>query len=84
MAGDEQGHQLVADLLLGHRRAVLVAGVEQHGQDVVAVRALGAALGDQLEHQLVDLGLDAHERGERPDASPSASPAGCPQAAASG
>ena len=36
MAGDEQGHELVAELLVGHRRAVLVARLEQHREHVVA------------------------------------------------
>ena len=43
MTGDEQGHQLVADLLLAHRRAVLVARLEQHREDVVALGALAPA-----------------------------------------
>ena len=57
MAGDQQRHQLVAQLLLGHRRAVLVARREQHRQHVVALLGvgLGAALVDQLEEQRVGL-----------------------------
>ena len=37
MAGHEQRHQLVAQLLVGHRRAVLVPGGEQHREHVVAL-----------------------------------------------
>ena len=57
MAGHQQGHQLVAQLLLRHRRAVLVARGEQHRQHVVALLGvgLGAALVDQLEQQGVDV-----------------------------
>ena len=49
MAGDEQRHELVAQLLVGHRRAVLVARDEQHREHVVALARLGAALVDQRE-----------------------------------
>ena len=38
--GHEQRHQLVAKLLVGHRRAVLVAGCQQHREHVVAVRGV--------------------------------------------
>ena len=54
MAGDEQGHELVAELLVGHRRAVLVAGLEQHREHVVALLVGVAALVDELEHEPVD------------------------------
>ena len=61
MPGDQQRHQLVAQLLGGHRRLVLVPGGEQHGEHVS--RSLvprssgaGAALLDQLEDQLVRSG----------------------------
>ena len=37
VAGHQERHQLVAQLLVGHRRAVLVARLEQHAEDVVAV-----------------------------------------------
>ena len=64
MAGDEQGHQLVAQLLRGHRRFVLVAGIDQHAEDVVALGLLPPSLVDQLEQQLVGLLLQAQEAGE--------------------
>ena len=38
MAGDERRHQLVAELLRVHRRAVLVTGAEQHREHVLALR----------------------------------------------
>ena len=54
VTGDQQRHQLVAQLLGRHRRAVLVARRQQHRQHVVAVLAVaGAALVDQLEDELV-------------------------------
>ena len=56
MSGHQRGHQLVAQLLGGHRAAILVAGLEQHRQDVVAVVvARRAALVDQIEDQAVGL-----------------------------
>ncbi len=67
VAGDEEGEQLVADLLLAHRRAVLVAGRQQHREHVVAVLAVRAPLGDQCEDDLVDAFLEAHELRERAD-----------------
>ena len=39
VARDEKRHQLVAELLVAHRRPVLVAGVEEHREDVVAALA---------------------------------------------
>ena len=60
VAGDEQRHQLVPQLLVGHRRAVLVAGEEHHREHVVA--ALGVAtLVDQRLDLLVGLGADPEE-----------------------
>ena len=64
MAGDEQRHQLVAQLLRRHRRFVLVARVEQQAEDVVALGLLAPSLVDQLEQQLVGLLLQAQEAGE--------------------
>ena len=82
MAGDEQGEQLVAHLGVAHRAAVLVAGGDQHREDVVALlEVLGrAALGDLAVDQLVDpvdaaaegrdaahpLGADQEDRAEQP------------------
>ena len=64
VAGDQQGQQLVADLGVAHRAAVLVAGGDQHREDVVALgEVLGqAALGDLGVDQLVDP-LDAAAEG---------------------
>src|SRR5436853_6305297 len=67
VAGDQQRHQLVADLLLAHRRTVLVARFEQDREEVDAVAALGPALGNQAEDDLVDFLLDAQEAGEGTD-----------------
>ena len=67
MAGDEQRHELVAQRGVAHRRAVLVARLEQPGQDVVA---LGEVVGVAMR---VDLLLDERVDGRehplrRPDA----------------
>ena len=52
--GDEQRHQLVAQLLVGHRGAVLVARLQQQREHVVALgRRRGAALADLLVEDLV-------------------------------
>ena len=64
MPGDEQGHQLVAQLLRGHRRFVLVARIDQHAEDVVALGLLPPPLVDQLEQERVSLLLQTQERGE--------------------
>ena len=61
MARDEQRHELVAQLLRRHRRAVLVAGREQQRQDVVALRAVAAALLDEREELGVGLRAGAQE-----------------------
>ena len=55
VAGDEQRHQLVAQLLVGERAALLVASLEQDRQHVVALLDVGgtAAAGDLV----VDLGI---------------------------
>ena len=47
VAGEKERHQLIAQLAVGHARAgFLVACFQQHGQQVVAGFAAGAALGD--------------------------------------
>src|SRR6185437_2005734 len=48
--------------------AVLVAGGKQHGEHVVAVGLVTAALADQLEDQLVGLRLEVDELREGADA----------------
>src|SRR5262249_51193232 len=55
VAGDEQSDQLVAQLAVGHRVAVLVAREEQHRADVLAILEVGgvAAGRDLLVDQLV-------------------------------
>ena len=62
MAGHEQGHQLVAQLHRRHRRPVLVAGGEQHREDVVAI--LACAFAPAFVDRLVDerVGLVARLR----------------------
>ena len=41
VAGQQQGHQLVAQLEVGQRLAVLVAGLQQHREDVVVAARVG-------------------------------------------
>ena len=54
--GQQQGEQLVADLAVGERHAVLVAGQQQPGEHVVALLEVGrgAAAGDLGVDDLVD------------------------------
>ena len=68
MPGHEQGHELVAQLLIGHRRAVGVACAQKHGQHVVPRLGAAPALIDELEQEGVGLALEACEGGERTDA----------------
>ena len=53
--GHEQRHQLVAQLLVGHRAAVVVARLEEEREHVVALLEVGcvAARADLLEDQVV-------------------------------
>jgi hypothetical protein len=46
-AGGQQGDDLVVDLLVGHPGAVVVAGQQQHGQQVASVDAVGTPVVDQ-------------------------------------
>ena len=55
MAGEQQGHYLVAHLHVGERVAVLVMGVEQQAEDVLAALAARAAAGDLRVDELVEL-----------------------------
>ena len=43
MAGHQQGHQLVAQLLVAHRLAVLVAGLDQQREDVLPLGHAGSS-----------------------------------------
>ena len=54
MAGEQQRHDLVADLQVGERVAVFVGGVEQQGEDVLAALAGGAPAGDLGVDQAVE------------------------------
>ena len=62
VSGHQQRHQLVAQLLVGHRAAVLVAGLQQQREHVVALLEVGcaAALTDLLVDQRV--GRRSHRR----------------------
>ncbi len=67
VAGEQQGHELVAKLRVAHRLAVLEAGRDQQREDVLAACQVrvGAPLGDLGGQQLVDLGQAALQRGQR-------------------
>ena len=67
MSGEQQGHELVAQLGVAHRLAVLEAGGDEHREDVLAAREVrvGAPLGDLGGQQLVDFGVATLQRGER-------------------
>ena len=75
VAGDEQRHQLVAELAVAERLAFLVAGGEQQREDVVAVGAvrIGPPSADLLE-----------EDGVGPVARPEEPPPGAEPAVAAG
>ena len=64
--GDEQGHQLVAQLAVRQRLAVLISRSQQQRQDVLPIAEVGrlAAAGDLREQLTVDLGELAPEAGE--------------------
>jgi hypothetical protein len=69
--GDEQRHELVAQLAIGHRPAVLVARCEQHREHVVGLLPRAAALVDQREDERVGVRAHVHEarpRRERAEA----------------
>ena len=55
MAGEHQGHHLVADLAVGEGLAALAAGADQEAEDVLAAGVgVGAAAGDLAEDDLVE------------------------------
>lgn len=55
MAGEHQGHHLVADLAVGEGLAALTAGADQETEDVAATGVgRGAAAGDLAEDDLVE------------------------------
>ena len=56
----QEGDELVAQLLVAERFAVLVAGLDQQRQNVIPPLGVVAVGGDLVEQQLVDLGSDAH------------------------
>ena len=42
VAGQKQGHELVAQLVVLHLRAILEGGAKQHREDVVALGEVGS------------------------------------------
>ncbi len=65
VAGEDERHELVAQLMVGERLALLVAGGEQHREHVAAPVAVSGrpALADDRVHLAVD---HPHHRGEHP------------------
>jgi len=62
VAGEEDGHRLVAQLAIVHRLAgLLVTGLDQHGEQVAPVARAPAPLGDHLQHHRVERGERATE-----------------------
>ena len=63
MARDQQRDELVAQLAVGHGRALVVARLQEQREDVVALGQLGIlpAAGDLLEDQPVHVRAQAHE-----------------------
>ncbi len=59
MARHQQDVQLAEQLAVGKRRALLVARLDQHPQDVVGGRA--ATLGDLGEQQRIQFGAHPHQ-----------------------
>ncbi len=64
---EEQGHELIAKLVVAHRLTVLETGGDEHREDVLAIRQVWvcAPLGDLRTQQLVDFGVSTLERRER-------------------
>ena len=57
MAGEHQGHHLVADLAVGECLSRLAAGAQQEAEDVAAAGArVGTAARDLAEDDLVEHG----------------------------
>ena len=65
MAGEQQRHHLVAHVGVRQAGAVLVLGVEQQRQQVLAARAAAAAAGDLAEDQRVQLAARVGQRRPR-------------------
>src|SRR3989442_697372 len=62
LAGHEEREHLVEQLLVAHGRTLLVAGIDQQGEDVAAARGpLGATAGDLLKQDGPDRVAVAHE-----------------------
>ncbi len=65
MSGEQEGHDLVADLQVCERVAVLVVGVEQQAEDVLPAFSGGAAAGDLRVDQRVEPARRPLETGPR-------------------
>jgi hypothetical protein len=42
VTGADERHELIAQVLVAHRVAIVVSSVDQHGEDVVAVTVAGS------------------------------------------
>jgi hypothetical protein len=71
VAGDQQRHELVAQFLVAHRPAILVAGLEEQREDVLALVQSGVvpAFRDLLIYESVDRATRSLEEREPFDAS---------------
>lgn len=66
MAGEHQGHHLVADLAVGEALAVLAAGGDEQAEDVLAAGVGGgAAAADLLVDDPVEDGARGHQLAPR-------------------
>ena len=65
MPGDQQRDQMIAQLLIGERRTLLVARRDQQCEHVLASLWVGAVSGDLLVEQPIDLRQDP-QCGEAP------------------
>jgi len=71
VAGADDRDQLVAQLFVAHRRAVVIAGAQQQREDVVSLAVVGLDLGAANRYLLVDELVErlagADEAGPRPE-----------------
>src|SRR5262249_25451564 len=67
MAGDDQEDELIAELFIAHRLAIVVTSLEHDAQDVLA-RPGGAPRRDERVERVEEAALPALERRERADA----------------
>ncbi len=57
-SGRHQGDEFIAQLFVAHGASILVAGLEQHGQEVAGIAVAGAAFADQAVNERVETAHD--------------------------